>query len=187
LHKRVLTLFAAVAAVAALAASAGCSDDRDWLDDPALAPPSATESVDPADAQIRADVLKVYNQYRETEVKAQLAADFRNPDLDKYAADPLLGEVRNELLQKQMAGVVAKGRPKWDAKVVKISKYERPYTATIEDCNDISNWDVVDIKTGKSVVVAGQLKKFLLMAEAVQSPNGTWAIRRVTEQRERSC
>jgi hypothetical protein len=182
-----LTLFAAVAAVAVLAASAGCSQDRDWLDDPALAPPSPTESVDPADAQMRVDVLKVYNLYRETEVKAQLAADFRNPDLAKYAADPLLGEVRNELLQKQMAGVVAKGRPKWDAQVVKISKHERPYTASIEDCNDITNWDVVDTKTGKSVIVAGQRKKFVLVAEAAQSPNGNWVIRRVTEQRERSC
>ena len=188
MHKRGWTLFAAAAALAALAASAGCSEDRNWLDDPALAPPSATASaVDPADEQIRIDVIKVYNLYRETEVKAQLAADFQNQDLAKYTADPLLGDLRNELLQKKMAGVVAKGRPVWSPKVVKIDKRESPFVAHIEDCYDATNWDVIDSKTGKSVAVEGQPRKFLMLAEAVQGPDNRWVIRKVTEQRERSC
>lgn len=187
MHKRGLTLFVAVAAVAVLAASAGCSDDRNYLDDPALAPPSATETADPADEAIRTEVVKVYNLYREAEVKAQLAADFRNADLPKYTSDPLLGDLRTELLQKQMAGVVAKGRPVWNPKVIKINKRERPYVANIEDCYDATNWDVIDTKTGKSVAVEGQPRKFLMLAEAVQGADNHWTIRKVTEQRERSC
>jgi hypothetical protein len=186
LHKRGSTLFAAIATVMALAVSAGCSEDRNWLDDPALAPPSASPA-DPADEQIRVEVLKVYDLYREAEVKAQLTADFRNPDLAKYSGDPLLGEIRQELLQKQMAGVVAKGRPVWSPKVIKIDKRERPYVAHIEDCYDATNWDVIDTKTGKSVAVEGQPRKFLMLGEAVQGSGDRWVIRRVTEQRERSC
>jgi hypothetical protein len=187
LHKRGSTLFAAIATVLALGASAGCSEDPNYLDDPALAPPSATETADPADQQLSVEVIKVYNLYRETEVKAQLGADFRNPDLAKYTTDPLLGELRQELLQKAMAGVVAKGRPVWHPEVVKIEKRESPYVARIEDCYDATNWDVIDSKTGKSVAVEGQPRKFLMLAEAVQGADKRWMIRRVTEQRERSC
>jgi hypothetical protein len=152
-----------------------------------VASASPSPSVDPAVADASAKALAAYNGYREAMVTAEANADYNNPDLPKYLADPLLTQAKGDLYQKRQQGLVMIGRPQWSPKVSTVNVSTRPYTVQITDCLDTTNWDTVNKATGKSVAVPGQAKKYIVTSEAKQYDDGRWLIDQSTADRSRLC
>jgi hypothetical protein len=178
-----------VALVVALL-GAGCSSNSRKPAAPAssaVSTPSPTPSTSAEETQARGSVLAAYNGFREAHVAASNAGDVKGGDLAKYVADPLLAELKVELYQRSVQGLVTTGRPTWNARVTKVNVSSRPFTVEIEDCFDTTNWKTVDKKTGKDAAVPGQAKKYVVTAEAALYDDGRWLIYKGRAVRERPC
>ncbi|GIJ12230.1 hypothetical protein Van01_54440 [Micromonospora andamanensis] len=184
-----LTIAAAVAVTAALLA--GCSEEPGTepgtAPSPTSAPSTAAPQADTAEQEARASALAAYDNYRKAYVAAAAADDPDGDELAKYTADPLLRQLKYELIQKRDQGLTTKGQPSWNAQVIKVNVDSRPFTATIEDCFDGTNWQTVYKSNGKPAGVPGQAKRYIVTAEAALYDDGRWLIRESTAQRERPC
>lgn len=178
----------AVTLIAAL--FSGCGSDPGPVTDatrqPSPASP-ATPQADTAEQEARASALAAYDNYRKAYVAAAASGDTDGAELAKYTADPLLRELKYELLQKREQGLTTRGQPDWSAQVVKVNVESRPFTATIEDCFDGTNWQTVYKSNGEPAGVPGQAKRYVVVAEAALYDDGRWLIRQSTAQRERPC
>jgi hypothetical protein len=187
-RERVTTVATAVTLMAVLLS--GCGSDPDPGAD-ATAPPSTASSAAPqadtAEQEARTSALAAYDNYRKAYVAAAASGDVEGKELAKYTGDPLLRQLKYELIQKRDQGLTTKGQPSWSARVTKVNVDSRPFTATIEDCFDGSNWQTVYKSNGKPAGVPGQAKRYVVTAEAALYDDGRWLIRQSTAQRERPC
>jgi hypothetical protein len=181
---------AALGTLTLLAPLSACSKEPAGPSAPASALPSAppaSPSANAEEAEARTKAVEAYNKLREAQVAASAKADVSGGDVDKYAADPLLSEIRNNLYFKRQQGLVTKGAPKWNVEVTKVNVATRPFTVTLEDCFDGTGWQTVFKDSGKSAAVPGQAKKYLVRAEAVQYDDGRWLIGSAKADRDRQC
>ncbi|MFD6757371.1 hypothetical protein [Micromonospora gifhornensis] len=187
-RERLTTVATAVTLMAAWLS--GCGSDPG--PGAATTPPPSTASsaalpADTAEQEARASALAAYDNYRKAYVAAAASGDTDGKELAKYTADPLLRQLKYELLQKRDQGLTTKGQPSWSAEVTKVNVESRPFTATIEDCFDGTNWQTVYKSNGKPAGVPGQAKRYVVIAEAALYGDGRWLIRQSTAQRERPC
>jgi hypothetical protein len=180
-----------VAALATLLCATSCSAKPAEPTGPTgSAPPSAppvSPSTSAEEAEARTKAVEAYDKLRKAQVAASATADVKGGDLAKYAADPLLSEIRNDLYLKQQQGLVTKGKPQWSVKVTDVNVVTRPFTVALEDCFDGTDWRTVFKNTGKSAAVPGQAKKYTVRAEAVQYDDGRWLINTAKADRDRPC
>ena len=180
---------AALATVTLLSA-ASCSRDTAPPAGPATstAPSSSpSPSTNAEESEARTKAVEAYNNMRKAHVAASATADVKGGDIAKYAGDPLLSELRYDLVLKSQQGLVTKGTPKWDVKVTKANVASRPFSAELEDCFDGTDWPTVFKDSGKSAAVPGQSKKYLVRAKAVQFDDGRWLITEAKADRDRPC
>jgi hypothetical protein len=149
--------------------------------------PSASASTDPETAAARSKAIAAYNGFREAQVAAAATSDPTGGDLAKYTADPLLTQLRSDLELKRDQSLITVGRPTWKAEVTVVNVTTRPFTATVQDCFDGTNWTTVNKTSSKPAGVAGQAKKYIVDATVVQYDDGRWLVTKAQANRERSC
>jgi hypothetical protein len=147
---------------------------------------SSPTSAGPAgDAATKA--LASYDGYWQAYVAAAANPGASTPDLAKYVADPLLTELRAELLQYHDQGIVYKGRPTWTPRVTSVNVSTRPYTASIEDCFDNAQWLPVFAKTGQSAAAPGQATRYVITTTVRLYDTNGWLVVDSLADRGRSC
>ncbi|MFI7026307.1 hypothetical protein ACIBMZ_26690 [Micromonospora sp. NPDC049900] len=181
------TIAAAVTAALLAGCSADPGTDPGTTPSPTSAPSTTAPQADTAEQEARTSALAAYDNYRKAYVTAAAAEDLDGDELAKYTADPLLRQLRYELIQKHDQGLTTKGQPVWNAQVTEVNVDSRPFTATIEDCFDGTNWQTVYKSNGKPAGVPGQAKRYIVTAEAALYDDGRWLIRESSAQRERPC
>jgi hypothetical protein len=99
---------------------------------------------------LKKDLLEVYSRYREEQAAAYAKADAKGTDIRKYATAEAYGKVMGDLLSLRSAGNVGKGAPtSKDPQVMSLELSAKTPKATIKDCLDVSNWKVMNRKTGE--------------------------------------
>jgi hypothetical protein len=117
---------------------------------PTSAAPSSGPSAEPAAG---ADpVLTSYLRFWDAVTAANRAADPALPALRTAAADPELTKVRDTVTRNKIQKLSLRGEVGHAPKSPKVSGT----TATLEDCYDISEWNPVNLDTGKSIDVTDE-------------------------------
>lgn len=153
-------------ALALSACSNGSSDKgeaKPSASDAPTKPVAPSTSSDP-DESAKKEVLAVYNHFRAEQAKAYANGTIDGTKVQKYATAEAFGTVKVDLMSLQKAGNVGKGAPVTHARVedVKVNLTAKIPKATIKDCLDVSNWTVVNRKTGKTLPSPkGQLKRYV--------------------------
>ncbi|MEU9254545.1 hypothetical protein AB0D66_22180 [Streptomyces sp. NPDC048270] len=177
-----LALVAGSAAVAVLAGCTSGSAEKKPAP-PISASPSA--STDPQ-AAAKAEVAAAYRGYWDAQVKAFAKADVRDTGLEKYAFDQAYARALSDVATMKVNGSVMKGEPSLNPEVTAVSLEETPRKASITDCVDVTNWKVVDPKTGTELPLpAERLKRFVTRFEA-RTVGDEWKIVTV-DQQDRAC
>lgn len=161
----------------------GCSDKPSPAPTSAPAtvnPSTAASSADPAEEQARREILAAYNGYLEAYIKASATADYRTQDLKKYVAEPLLGQLLNNLYNMSRSGVHNQGRPSWSPVVTELRLDSDQ--AVIQDCFDSTNWNAVGGKAKPTT----QAKKYPLVVKA-KRVSKKWYVYESTAQRSSTC
>jgi hypothetical protein len=145
----------AVVAVSALTvAVAACSSPGGTTDLPA-GPAGASSTPAPASASpVSAgdQVLTAYRGFWDAVVAANKAADPAAPGLAAVAADPELSRVRATVSRNKIQKLSLRGEVAHTPKPPTVSGT----TATLEDCYDISDWNPVNLTTGKPIEVTDE-------------------------------
>jgi hypothetical protein len=182
---------AALGTLTLLAPLTACSKEPAGPSAPASSAPSSAPPASPSanaeEAEAQTKAVEAYINLRKAQVAASAKADTSGGDLPKYAADPLLSELRYDLQIKKEQGLVTKGAPKWSVQVTKVNVASRPFAVELEDCFDSTDWQIVFKDTGKSAAVPGQATKYLVRAEATQYDDGRWLIKSAKADRDRPC
>ena len=132
-------------------------------------------------------MLAVYRSMSAAEVRTYAKAKL-DPDLEKYAADKALSDIKATLFYYQQQGTIMKGTLTRSPKVTAISIESDPLKATVVDCVDSSAYDKVSAKTGKAVgSVPSGPRRHVVTSTAERSKTGDWKIYASVIDRERTC
>lgn len=178
----------AVLAAALMLGLSACTGETPATEPSATGPAvstSPTASIDDAES---AELLALYNDYREFLIKVQATTDVAaaRDQLGNYTVDPLKSQIMLDLRQRETAKLHNTGRPKWSAEVIKIDTSKKPYKATIEDCFDSTDYELVDAN-GKPAGVPNQAKKYVVTTTATVYGDGRWYLQTAQADRERTC
>ncbi|WP_432190004.1 hypothetical protein [Streptomyces sp. Tue6028] len=105
----------------------------------------------------------MYAHYREEQAKAYAKASASGTDIEKYVTAEALGKVTGDLLSLRTAGNATTGAPiSRNPEITALKTDGSIPKATIKDCLDVTDWKVVNKKTGKALPAPkGQLKKHI--------------------------
>lgn len=107
-----------------------------------------SRSSDP-DAALKKELLSVYAHYRKEQAAAYAQGKAEGTDVRKYATAEAYGKVMGDLLNLRRAGNLGKGAPtSRDPQVVGLNLSAKTPQATLKDCLDVTDWKVVNRKTG---------------------------------------
>ncbi|WP_095849695.1 hypothetical protein [Streptomyces sp. Ag82_O1-15] len=110
-----------------------------------------------------------------------------DPDVEKYAGNKVLADIKATLFYYQQQGVVMQGEMTHDPKITGIDTTAKPMKATLTDCVDSSKYDKTDAKTGKIIPVkASGPRRHVNNATAIYT-SGKWVIWTADIDRERTC
>lgn len=151
---------------------------------PPPSPAATTTSADP-EASAKAAVLQVYRDMWDAEDRAYATGQM-NADVQKYATDKALTDIKLTVIYYQDYGSVMKGEPVLSPRVTTIQTKTDPYTATITDCVDSSHYIEVNAKTGKPVPVTGGSHRHVVTSTA-RTVGGVWMILSSVIDRKRTC
>ena len=148
---------------------------------------SASPSASGPEQQAAQQAMAAYNGFREAYISAAATGEYRTTDLAKYAGDPLLLEARLALQIQSQQGIVNQGRPSWSAHASQVNLGTRPYSVTLEDCFDQTNWQPVYKATGKSAAAGDQAQRYIITSTALLYDDGRWLITESKADRSKSC
>jgi hypothetical protein len=131
-------------------------------------------------------VLTVYRGYWAARVKAQASPDKPIPkDLDTYAIDKALTDVKSSVLRFRQQGIEFQGEPVLSPTVTSVQLEDRA-DASITDCVDSTRWTPVFVATGKSALAPGQPMRVIVESSA-RIYSGRWVIDSSVAHRDRTC
>ena len=180
----------AVAAVLlALTAIAGCTDAR-----PDTAPSSPSTSSTPMSssatsdpqASAKAEVLKAYLAFWSAATDARAHPNRQHPRLAKYATDKALAAEQATIVLYRQQGIVSRGAPKLEPRIVALDMNSDPRTAQIRDCVDVSDVRAVYRSSGESALAPTKSFRHVATATAT-TVSGRWVIREIATDRKRPC
>lgn len=128
--------FVACALTMALAAGCGTSSP------PSRATPTPSASVlptDPASIASR-DALAAYDGMMADWTAVSKTSNYRDPTLTRHTSGAALSKLVLTVAAAQAAGVVSKGQPVDNPRVVKLTPLGAPTEAILADCADDSAW-----------------------------------------------
>lgn len=144
-------LLAAAAVVASGLLVAGCGSSATPSSSAVSAAPEPTSASPSPNATdtAKAQVLVAYQGYWNTAVQAWSQGSLDGVQINKYAIGNADYLIRSGLQYYMSQNLVMRGRPGLSPKVSTISLNSKPYTATITDCVDTTNFYPVDKTSGK--------------------------------------
>ena len=125
--------------LALIALAAGCTDRARSQSDGGSSSTGPTTTADPSGA-----ILTAYRAHWADVIEAGKTADPRSPRLDDHATGEVLKTVRDNYRQLQADGEVVRGTVRLHPSVTSVSGS----TATVRDCNDVTDFLRYDAKTG---------------------------------------
>lgn len=153
---------------------------------PSSPAPSSTTPTQDATTTATTDVLTVYRGYWAARVKAQASPDKPIPtDLDTYAIDKALTDVKSSVLRFRQQGIEFRGEPVLSPTVTAVQLGDRA-DASITDCVDSTRWTPVFVATGKSALAPGQPMRVVVESSA-RIYSGRWVIDASVAHRDRTC
>lgn len=180
---RSITAAAALGITAALLLSGCGSSDKPSAK--SSTPSVAPSSTDP-NAAAKTQVLAAYHGMWDAKLKLYATGSFNGVNLEQFAHDKALAEIKQTAFYYQDHNSVMRGKPILLPTVTAISTSAQPNTATITDCVDTANYTQVDKTTGKSVQVQDGNRRHVTTYHA-QTLGGKWLIMDFTIERDRSC
>ncbi|WP_371594727.1 hypothetical protein [Streptomyces virginiae] len=111
---------------------------------------AAPVSVDPQAAE-KAAVLAAYAGMGAAEVRTY-ASGTLDPEVERYATDQALADIKATLFWYQQRGTRMKGQPVHTAAVESLDTSGDPRRAVVTDCVDSTGYDKVALYTSKSSV-----------------------------------
>lgn len=192
-RRRLARLLAAAALAVAAAGTGACGQapEVEWPADP-TGPPTPT--VEPAEAETIAEVLAVFDEFRQVEVALQadpVPADEAKEQLTGYLADPLLTLTLFDVATMYRRDVVREGRPTWEATVSELRLDATPPTATVRDCLDATGWELADRADGSPAPVDGLPARFApgwyVMEFNAKSFDGRWLFDQIRVEGDERC
>ena len=152
---------------------------------PRIVVPPVQISVDPNQEA----VLAAYAGYLAAETTASQHADFASDEMNRFMAQPLLGEWVAQLYHlhvigyKQLGAVIS-ADPKVKSLTVVTAKGTG--TAVVTDCLDDSNIKIVKVRTGEPMVLPKRSPRFQTVA-TLSLRDGMWRVYEVDADRSRTC
>lgn len=180
---------AASAMVLALVTLAGCTDARPNTSQtsPPNTPTSTPSSPSPdPQASATAEVLAAYLGFWEAATEARAHPNRRHPRLAKYAIDKALAAEQATIVLYRQQGIVGRGEPKLNPKVIALATNRDPATALIRDCVDVSNVEAFYRDSGQSALAPSKTFRHIATAKATIF-DGRWVIREITTDRKQPC
>jgi hypothetical protein len=178
---------AAAASVSTLLLVAvGCSS-ADPKATPTTAPTTASgnPTQDPT-ATAKSQLLAVYQKMTAIEDQMYAAGAVEKSDLEKYAGDKALSNIKTAAFYYQQNGIKLTGSVQHSPRVSAISVAKQPFTATIVDCLDSSKTAPVYKANGKPVPLADKNRRHISTSTA-QTIDGVWKIMNLAIDRDRTC
>jgi hypothetical protein len=130
----------AVLALTIIVLGVGCTDrTSDQSAGSSASSTGPTTTLDP-----RAEILAAYRGFWADVIEAGKTADANSPRLDDHATDRALDNVRSDYRQLHAKGEVVRGTVRLHPRVASV----RGSTATVTDCNDVTDFLRYDAKTG---------------------------------------
>lgn len=149
--------------------------------------PGVAATLSPAAHDAVAGALATYNGYFAAYVTAAATADGPTAGIDRYAADPLRQQAHLALRAYANAGVVLRGKPANSPTVTAINVATSPYSVTLSDCVDASNWRPVVRKTGADATATNQPVRHRVIVTVVEYPHGVWYVQQIVDSAEPAC
>ncbi|MDG4833014.1 hypothetical protein O7627_27455 [Solwaraspora sp. WMMD1047] len=160
----------------------GCNGDGEPEPSPdgsqVTSQPSPTGN--PAEDEARTKILATYDGYLEAYIAASAKADYRTKDLAEWVAEPLLGQLLNNLQLMSNNGVRNVGRPRWSPTVTELRLEAND--AVIEDCFDSTDWNAV----GGRPAPTAQARKYPVVAK-VKRVGERWYVYESNPRRDVAC
>ncbi len=124
--------------------------------DTTLPTPSASPSPNATDAA-RTKLLTAYQGFWNIQVQAYSTGSLQGLPVNTYALGPAFYDIEQTLQYYNSQNLVMRGRPQLSPQVVAISLAKQPFTATINDCIDTTNFLPYDKSTGKPAPLTDQV------------------------------
>jgi hypothetical protein len=192
LRRRREGLAAVVVALCASLVLAGCSSPDDTelqFADEGVVRPSASPLSQESQTLVD-NVWTIYLKLNDIYLKAAKSGEYDwNKDLSKRPMYPYAGGRYVEALERDLnsmstQGLVRTGEPKTTLRrVMSVTNT----SVTVEVCLDDTGTDTVDKKTGKSVALPGQNKKYPVTMRAGLYADGLWRWVDAAAARDSSC
>ncbi len=140
---------AAVAASCLLLTSCGSSTKPTASADSAAPAPSSASPSPNATDTAKVKLLTAYQGFWNIQVQAYTTGSLDGLPVNTYALGPAFYDIEQTLQYYNSQNLVMRGRPKLSPEVVAISLAKEPFSATISDCIDTTNFLPYDKSTGK--------------------------------------
>ena len=115
----------------------------------------STSAADLADQQI----LTAYQGFWNVQVEVLTQGTIQGIPINKYAIDNADYEIKENLEYYLSQNLVMRGRPTLDPHVTALNLTKKPYTATITDCIDSTNYFPVNKTTGKPAQLTSPVRR----------------------------
>ena len=175
---------AALCAVVLLLAGCGGSSTRSEAR-PSRAPAPGPSSLDPA-AAAKQQVLAAYQGMFDAEVKALNTNSLAGTEVEMYASENQLANIKDVAFKDMMNNVVMTGQPAYTVQSVAVDLDAVPHTATVTLCFDNKDWTPINKVTGKSVAAPGQPQRYVSTGR-LRTIGTRWVVIDGTTDRERRC
>lgn len=176
--------FAVLAAGAAACASPDTDTDASASDPTPT--PTSTSTPTPSKSDVASEkAVDAYLGFRDAQEAAGAIPDPYYEDLEVYATGEALAYERSTLLDFAQQGIVSGGETIYSPVVTDV-RLEKPKSATIEDCIDISGVTVVNAETGESVLAPDQPSRVFSTA-IMRRADGAWKVAEIDNDRSKKC
>lgn len=167
-----------------LAVLAGCDaiSSSGSRSTPTTAPETATRES-PSE-QREKQVLDAYRDMWDAYVEAARTSDYKSPKLARYAAGQAHSSLVSGLYANHKRGVVVRGTPRLNPRVISMTPVDHPTQAEVRDCADDSHWRTYDQsghRVGTKPVGRRRVESTLRLF------NGTWKVTWLLVKKERTC
>ncbi len=148
-------------------------------------PTLSTATSPPSSATIaRQEALAAYQGMWQDMVAAARTADYKSPLLAQHAAKAALSILVRGLYTDKRMGIVVKGQPVTNARVVGLSPSADPTKASIVDCFDDRHWLNYKVTGGLQNNVPGGLHH---TTATVSDINGVWKVTQLHVEATGTC
>ena len=180
------TCLATAALCAAVLLLAGCGGSSTHPEvSPSRAPAPGPSSPDPA-AAAKQQVLAAYQGLFGAEVKALDTNSLAGTDVEMYASEKQLANIKDVVFKDMMNNVVMTGQPAYTVQSVAVDLDAVPHTATVTLCFDNKDWTPINKSTGKSVAAPGQPQRYVSTGR-LRTIGTRWVVVDGTTDRARRC